>query len=573
MKYPLPDYSMLSKGLIAFLLLIVANFSMAAITVSVDRNPVVADESFQLIFKSDEQIRGQPDFSPLKKQLTILDSSSRSSTQIVNGKVSYTQQWVLTVLANQTGSIRIPPLQFGKQSSPARSIVVVRNTNANRNAMSDDVFLEVSVDNDKPYVQAQVVFTVKLFRAIATSNATLSEPVLQGGQAIIEKLGDDKSYEAQRGGKRYVVIVRRYVIFPQKSGSMKVEPMVFQGQTGAGGFFSFDPFGPSAKRIVKRSEQIDLTVKPIPESFTGDNWIPASKLTIREQWSVAPDKLRQGEAATRTLILEAKGLASSQLPMPDDQIPSGFKHYPDQPEFEQLNTEDGFTSTRKDKMAIIPATSGKLMMPAIKLAWWNTKTDRIEYAELPERPVTVAAAAGQTPVESPGKASVDRSEPLQPQDASRSVAPSEESQKAVSAWQWVSIVLLCLWLLTLYGWLRSRNKSQITDDVADSRPAVSACIKDLKMACQQNDPAAARNALMAWANHYWPDRRINNFHELKTLVNDDFKQQLDKLNACLYSQQQLSWNGKEFIRIFQAQSFEQHEGKQSGSQLEPLYKS
>ena len=559
------------KILIAVFFMLIAGYASAAITVSVDRNPVVVDESFQLIFKSDEQIRGQPDFSPLKQDLTILNSSSRSNTQIVNGKVSYTQQWVLTVLANRTGSVRIPPLKFGKQSSPARSIVVVSNINAKRNAISDDVFIEVNVDKDNPYVQAQVVFTVKLFRAIATNNATLSEPVVKGGQAVIEKLGDDNSYEAQRGGKRYVVIVRRYAIFPQKSGSMTIEPVVFQGQVGTGSFFGFDPFGPAANRIVKRSEQIDLTVKPIPDAFTGDYWLPASNLKIQEQWSVAPDKLKQGEAVTRTLILEADGLASSQLPMPDDQVPAGFKQYPDQPQFEQMTSDTGFTSIRREKMAIIPTTSGKQVMPAIKLAWWNTKTDTIEYAELPERQIVVAAAAGQSLAQNKNAGLVAQAEQDGLQESGAGVL-NAPSQQVSTVWQWVSLIFFCLWLLTLYGWFKSRHAGQRAT-VAGPEARLSKYKTEIIKACKNNDPVAAKKSLLAWANRYWPQQHINNFHQLKDMVNDDFKQELDKLNACLYAKQKQEWDGQAFIRSFHSQSFAQQSDKQTTGNLQPLYKS
>lgn len=88
-----------------------------------------------------------------------------------------------------------------------------------------------------------------------------------------------------------------------------------------------------------------------------------------------------------------------------------------------------------------------------------------------------------------------------------------------------------------------------------------------------NDPVATKNSLLAWANRYWPEQRINNFHQLKAMVNDDLKQELDKLNACLYSKQRLDWNGQDFIRSFQAQSFSQQADRQTTGKLEPLYKS
>ena len=52
--------------LIIFIFLgLVAGQLTAAVSVSVDRDPVALDESFQLVFHSDEQTSGQPDFSPM----------------------------------------------------------------------------------------------------------------------------------------------------------------------------------------------------------------------------------------------------------------------------------------------------------------------------------------------------------------------------------------------------------------------------------------------------------------------------------------------------------------------------
>ena len=55
------------RKLIIVLILAFCQLAHAEILVSVDRDPVVADESFQLIFESDENINDTPDFSPLNK--------------------------------------------------------------------------------------------------------------------------------------------------------------------------------------------------------------------------------------------------------------------------------------------------------------------------------------------------------------------------------------------------------------------------------------------------------------------------------------------------------------------------
>lgn len=547
-----------------FLVFITAQLT-AAVNVIVDRDPVVIDESFQLVFNSDEQTSGQPDFSPLEQDFTIISKSNRNSTKIINGKVTYSQQWVLTVLPRQSGQLQIPAIKFGNETSPVRTINVVDST-AKQTAARDDIFIETSVNNAQPYVQAQVIFTVKLFRAIATSNATLSEPVLGSGQAIIDKLGNDKSYESQRQGKRYVVIERRYVIFPQNSGEITVEPLVFQGQTGAGGFLRFDPFGPSPKTIVKRSEPIKLDVQPIPASYPGTTWLPASNLSIQEQWSVAPDQLQQGEATTRTLTMKAEGLAASHLPAIDAALPDEFKSYPDQPEFEESSSAAGFIGVRKEKMAVIPTSSGDFMLPAIKIYWWDTTKDKLELAELPQRKVSVATVA---PVDT-ATASNNADATIQQETANPAAVNTPKRDTLI--WQAISAALLVLWLATMFAWYRNNRSSAITSTSQFENNSIRKLKTVVLDNAKKNDAQATSKALIAWANVQWPQAQCMNLGQLKQLVDNNMQQELDKLNAALYGQDKLKWQGEGLVQAFQTQDISVTGSVSQAGKLEPLYK-
>src|SRR5664280_983569 len=98
-------------SLVFFLLLLIfapqSTFA-ADIKVSVDRNPVSTDESFQIIFTANESPDDDPDFSPLEQDFSILNQSNSSSSSWINGKSSKTVQWTLNVMAKQTGSLVIP---------------------------------------------------------------------------------------------------------------------------------------------------------------------------------------------------------------------------------------------------------------------------------------------------------------------------------------------------------------------------------------------------------------------------------------------------------------------------------
>jgi oxygen tolerance protein BatD len=552
-------------------LLLFSQFIQAEISVSVDRSPVVVDESFKLIFESNQKVDGEPDFSPLNRSFTVLNTGRRSNTQIINGKITRSQQWTLTVIANQTGTLSIPSIHFGKDVSQPGSIKVVANAPAMSGNKTDDIFIEVEVNTKTPYVQAQVIYTVKLYRAVQTNNASLSEPEISGSQAVINKLGEDKSFETRLNGKRYTVRQRQYVIFPQTSGTLKIEPLIFQGQTGLVGFFNFDPFGSDSKLIVKRSASINLDIKHIPDSFTGDTWLPASQITIQEQWSVDPGKLQQGEATTRTLTLKANGLVASNLPEIENNLPVKLKQYPDQPEYEETYDENGFIGIRHDKMAIIPTEAGDYILPAIKIPWWNTGTDKMEFAELPERSIHVDVS-DTAPVNDVAKQIVEDELTVAeeiPEEKNMSMTEAIHSQ---TPWKWLSLILFILWGITLFLFWKSRRKPTMPDNHSAAELSNRQYLKQLKQACAVNDAAKAKQALLDWAKGLWPDEKISSINAVKMFCEKEFQLKLDELNACLYGKTTIQWNGANFFKSFESQSFKNKKSEQAKGNLEPLYK-
>lgn len=562
------------RRLTLFFLLLFSPFIQAEISVSVDRNPVIADESFQLIFESDEKVKAEPDFRPLNKDFTILNTGRRSNTQIINGDFKQSQQWILNVIAKKTGLIQIPSIKFGDVVSQPYQVKVATTAPPKVGNKQEDIFLEAEVNKKSPYVQEQVIYTIKLYRAVQTSNASLSEPAISGDQAVITKLGEDKSFETRIKGKRYVVVQRQYAIFPQSSGSLKIEPIVFQGQTGSSSFFGIDPFGPQPKSIAKRSNSIELDIQAIPDSFTGETWLPASQINIQEQWSVDPSQLKQGEATTRTVIMTASGLASSHLPAIESVLPDSLKQYPDQPEFNENFDQDRFVSERREKMAIIPTQSGNVTLPAIRIPWWNTTTNKMEVAELPERTLYIEASeliqaedSQQIEVTQPSNATSEKDLEIEKQ-----LSADVTTGRGGSYWKWVSLILFLLWLVTLLLFWKSRGRFNKKERIAVVEPTKRQSLKQIERACNNNDAQQAKTAILEWARRMWPKESINNLDAVKAHGNAELASMLDELNNFLYGKKQQAWDGKAFLVCFQAQTFEVGKKVSEKGNLQPLYK-
>jgi hypothetical protein len=571
-----------------FILGLVLNASAAqavTITVTADRDPAALNESFVLTFESDGEVDGEPDFSPLNRDFQILSTGQSSSMTIINGRVTASKNWTLNVMARRDGVLDIPPIAFGRDRSAPARINVVKNAAGGAAGRNRDVFLEAEVSADRPYVQSQIILTVRLFRSVATANATLTEPPLVSGvAAVIEKLGEDRSYDTRRQGDLYSVVERKYAIYPQASGRLTIEPVVFQGQISRGFSFFGNPFGRQPQTIVAQSDPVTLEVQPVPASFPGGQWLPARELALMEEWSDYPLQFRIDEPLTRTLTLTAEGLTSSQLPELPAWRTDAFKQYPDQPVLQDDKQYTGVTGRRVEKIALIPNRAGIYTLPEINIPWWNTDTDKLEYATIPERRIEViapAAGAGNPPPAiSPAPSSavtpptgVGANQPA-PVAAPDSQARNDPLMRSGSHfWQWLSGSLFTLWIITLLLWWRTKRGSRDAPDGESAQHSLCDLIQALKQACLDNQPLRTKEHLLRWGRMHWPDRPPASIGEVADRCGAPLAIEIRLLNNVLYGRNGGHWQGRDLWRAFEQElkARERKPEKRQGK-LEPLFK-
>lgn len=558
----------------------------ANIGVMTDRDPVALHESFEMIFEANGSVDDDPDFSPLNRDFQVLSTGVSSNMSIVNGKISSTKQWRLSLMARRTGQLTIPSIAFGGDRSKPSSVTVMaagsggtlQGKNSNR-----EVFIEVLAVPDKPYVQSQVIYTIRLYRAVATSNSVLSDPKVSGAQAVIERVGDDLSFDTQRLGKRFNVVERTFAVYPQTSGRISIDPVIFQAETASGvsSFFS-NPFGPQPRSIVIQSDPVILNVKPVPGTFTGSQWLPAKGLELKQEWSQSQPQFKVGEPITRTLTIRARGLMASQLPELPQWSTSDFKQYPDQPVLTDDKTKFGITGTRLEKTALIPNQAGEFILPAIRIPWWNTDANKMEYAELPEQKIIVPqpGSAGTTagpminplPLATPD-ASTGTATPAQPvpETGAVNVAPVQQTPPS-GPWRWISLGLFILWLATLILWRRS-GRGAGAADTGQNNDSLRKLAQRLKTACGANDPRRARDALLQWARQNWPERKMLSISDMTAYSGAELATQIRILNNALYARQQQPWDGGPLWEAFaQEQKHRKQESKEKPTNLEPLFR-
>ncbi len=593
--------------MLCLLLLLNTGTVIAEVTASTGRTVLSIDETLVLEIKS-ENNSGDPDLTELEDNFQIMGRSQSQNFSLINGHASRTHSWNITLLPKKTGEITIPAIKIGSETTRPIHLVIKKQSNTPA-IDGKEVFLKIvitgnsiampedsSVLNSAPssasseslqqhkqfYVQQQIMVTVQLFHRIRFSNAALTD--LELTNTVVEKLGNDVKYNKIISKHRYNIIERRYALYPQQSGKLTIPALTFSGNAEISQNFSL--FSRPGRQIISRTKPITLNILPIPESYTGKNWLPAENLEIESEIIEDTHSITAGEAITRSIIVRAKGLLSSQLPVTSVASSNTIKAYPDKEKLSNQLIDGKVVGIRHDTVAIIPLKSGRFTLPEIKIDWWNTKTNQQETTRLPAQSLlalpnnelaandqnsqsgTLFEAKGSEAKDSEVKASEEKNAVSQQKTAQSDQQVSKTNEKIVykeisitkNIWFWISIVLFILWMITLalffvaYSNNKKIAKKTSSDSLNKSNKNSSHnkhhnnYLQSVYDACLDNNAHKASQALIQWAKHYFKQPTLSGLSAIIQLINDEqLSNAINNLESSQYSQDKQSWDGKALI--------------------------
>jgi len=532
---------------LVFLLLLGLQTNAATLLARVDRTELSLDETVELTLETaDGTAFGKPDLQPLDGLFKV--SGTRQSNQLAgaNGEAKAITQWQVTLQPLQTGYVVIPPLELGDARSEPITLHVTEPSAGDSDLLAP-IFIDASLDQEVAYVQAQVLLTLRIYHSVSLYDDSTLSP-LQMSDALVERLGEPRTYEKDINGVRHGVIEIRYALFPQKSGELTIPAQLFSATTVAPA--TGDQYGSRFGRSTQvKSPTIPLTVKAKPAEYPADvPWLPARSLTLVQAWSPEPADAQLGEALTRSLLLKADGLTSSQLPPIGSTEVPGLRSYPDQPTLNNEITANGVSGSREQREALVATRTGDFQLPPVEVVWWNTLDDRLERSTLPGRNLLVA----------------DNPNLQQPAIDTPEVPEQREARRL---WPWqLSSALLALTTLLGFGlWLHARSQPAVIRTV-QTGPTPRSLLDDLKRACLANDTQATRHALDAWARQQ-PETLADMAARFEPLSDA-----LDGLNGALYSETGQRWQGEALWQAIQSLPARQAgDAEREASALPPLY--
>ena len=551
----------------------------AGVTARVDRERIGPDETVNLTVEADGAINSfrSLDTGPLKKDFNILNQSTSSNFQIVNGHSKTSKTWSIELEPKRTGRLTIPPLTLGGEKTKPLTVVVgpAGAPLPGGGRRGENAFLEVVPDLSIPaYLQSQVTIKVRLLlkSGLHLSDASLEEPTVDHARVV--RLGGDLRYKSRRDGEVYQVIERKYAVIPEEGRSITIPSLHFQAYAGSSAFPNdpfFDRFMGRGRRLRAHSQELKIDVLPIPGSFPGKTWLPARRLTLKEIKG-QPEKttIKVGEPLTRVIEVEALGLTAEQLPEIDFKAPAGCKVYSDKAQRQTRTDGDLLRASLRQSVAFIPARAGTFVLPEIRIEWWDVVKDKAAEAVLPARTIKVVAGTGSGAFAGTGTSAAGKSQAPPPaktetptparEPRNQNGKPAGITAETLRLWQGVSLLLGLAWLLTLVLWTRERRRNQNRDLTENPKMKTSgrkapanrprADLATAKQACIENHPGRARQALLAWAAGNQPENPPLNLAELAAVIgNPELAPALAELERAVYSPAPEKWEGEAFWRL------------------------
>lgn len=323
-----------------------------------------------------------PSFDGFK---VVAGPSQQISQSWVNGKSSFNKIYTYYLLPNQRGNLTIRQASMEHEGQVYKTTPVTvnvtaaveqpRDPNDTTISVSDALHLVAEVSKSTPYINEPITVVYKLYFSynIGISNwRELDKPKYNNFWSqnidIKQLVAEEGTYNGEKF--RYVVL-RKTVLYPQKSGSLEIEPLSLDIDvdlpTNRRDLFGRPIMTKDHKRVSAGSRTIQ--VKALPENGKP---IDFSGAVGKFDFKVTPTRtsLKQGESLDLEVSVSGNGnLKLFNLPKP--VVPSALEMY-DPVKNEQVNTPlSGMTGKISDTYTIIPQYKGKYTIKPLSFSYFD----------------------------------------------------------------------------------------------------------------------------------------------------------------------------------------------------------
>ena len=350
--------------------------------------------------------------------------SQQSSTQIINGSVTSTSSITFTyiLMANTAGeytiggaSIVADGNQMVSNSVKIKVLPQDQSSNSGQNSNNNssvhsssatsvsnqDLFITATASKTNVFEQEAFVLTYKIYTResnLQLNNAKLPDFKGFHSQEIEMTTNAKWTPEHYQGRNYYTTVYRQFVLFPQQSGKLYIDPAQFQMTVGKP-VQSADPFdaffnGGSSVIEIKKSiatPKIAINVNPLPAGKPSDFSGGVGEFTISS--SINSKELKTNDAITIKLVISGTGnlklISNPEINFPDD-----FEVYDPKVDNQVRLTREGLTDNKVIEYLAIPRHAGTYKIPGVSFSYFDIRSKSYKTLKTEEYVVNIEKGAG-----------------------------------------------------------------------------------------------------------------------------------------------------------------------------------
>ncbi len=332
--------------------------------------------------------------------------SQQVSQTWINGRATFNKSYIYVLLPLQRGTLTIKQASIEIKGQTYKTAPIKINVTAAVDESKDPsspnyvasggIHLVAEISNTSPYLNQPITVVYKLYVSHNVSVRNWREIDSPKFNDFWSQNIDIKNLVVQNGkyeGEDYrYVVLRKTVLYPQKSGKLTIEPLsldiVVDQPTNRRDMFGRVQFVTTNKTVSAGSKAINVKTLPeAPQDFTG--------AVGKFNFTVTPSKteLKHGESLDLDISVSGNGnLKLFTLPKPI--VPSALEMY-DPVHKEQVSTPlSGMQGKISDKYTIIPQYQGNYTIKGLSFSYFDLSTK--SYKTVTSKDIVIKVLDGPT---------------------------------------------------------------------------------------------------------------------------------------------------------------------------------
>lgn len=357
-------------------------WAKGSVNVFVDSKNIVEGGSVILTVKSENSDSAPQVNLPKMADFQAVSGPSQSTStsyQYINGKMTggttYTLTW--TLVPKRTGKLVIPSFKISLDGNQTKSNPIYVNVSkvSKTSNQNRKFYIEANVDKTDPFRGEQVIITYVLYTKVDITGFDNEVPSFKGfWSEEIYKPTNLKLQEVVKNGERYhMAIIEKRAIFPTKSGTITIDPMVAVVGVREKRRNDFSIFGPPSKNHTISTNAITLNVQPLPKNNSGKMTPVIGAWNISS--SVNTKSVKENEAITYTIKINGTGNVKA-VDIEPIEFPGELEVF--DPEVTLNKTSQGgkIVGDKTIEYVLIPRYSGEIVLPEITFTFFNSMTEK-----------------------------------------------------------------------------------------------------------------------------------------------------------------------------------------------------